>query len=115
MRHFRAGAEKGDPDSMLLYVTGEKDKGAVEEWLKKAAEKGDPNAMMLYALFLEKDHGTGKDEAATEKWLKKAMDAGNPTAQALYGSYLVGGEQEAEGLENIKRSADSGNILGMHA
>ena len=115
MRHFRAGAEKGDPDSMLLYVTGEKDKGAVEEWLKKAAEKGDPNAMMLYALFLEKGHGTEKDEAATEEWLKKAAETGDPLAQFLYGSSLLDHRKKSEGLAYLQKSADAGCIHGQFA
>ena len=114
MRHFRAGAEKGDPDSMLLYVTWEKDKGAVEEWLKKAAEKGDPNAMMLYALFLEKGYGTGKD-AATEEWLKKAAETGDPLAQFLYGSFLMEHRKKSEGLAYLRKSADAGCVHGQFA
>ena len=97
-----------------LAACDNQDFEAAAKSFRAAAEQGCTDAMLLYFDCLARGRGTGKDKAAAEKWLKKAVDAGNPTAQALYGSYLVGGEQEAEGLENIKRSADSGNILGMH-
>ena len=113
MRHFRAGAEKGDRDAMMLYVTGETDKAAVEEFLKKAAEKGDSDAMMLYALFLEKGYGTGKDEAATEEWLKKAAETGDPLALAYYGVYLVEEKKKEEGLAYLQKSADAGCVHGQ--
>ena len=115
MRHFRAGAEKGDRDAMLLYATGETDKATVEEFLKKTAEKGDPNAMMLYALFLEKGHGTGNDEAAPEEWLKKAAETGDPLAQFLYGSSLLDHKKKSEGLAYLQKSADAGCIHGQFA
>ena len=115
MRHFRAGAEKGDRDAMMLYATGETDKAAVEEFLKKAAQKGDSNAMMLYALFLEKGYGTGKDEAATEEWLKKAAETGDPLAQFLYGSFLMEHRKKTEGLAYLRKSADAGCVHGQFA
>ena len=87
---------------------------AAAKSFRAAAEQGSTDAMLLYFDCLARGSGIGKDKAAAEEWLKKAVEAGNPTAQALYGSYLVGGEQEAEGIEYMKRSADSGNILGMH-
>ena len=87
---------------------------AAAKSFRAAAEQGNTDAMLLYFDCLARGRGTGKDKSAAEEWLKKAVDAGNPTAQALYGSYLVGGERKAEGLESIRRSADRGNILGMH-
>ena len=114
MRHFRAGAEKGDRDAMLLYATGETDKATVEEFLKKAAEKGDPDAMMLYAICLDRKYVSGeKDEAATEEWLKKAAETGDPLALAYYGVYLVEEKKKEEGLAYLQKSADAGCVHGQ--
>ena len=82
---------------------------------RAGAEKGDPNAMMLYALFLEKGYGTGKDEAATEEWLKKAAETGDPLAQFLYGSFLMEHRKKTEGLAYLRKSADAGCVHGQFA
>ena len=66
---------------------------AAAKSFRAAAEQGSTDAMLLYFDCLARGRGTGEDKAAAEEWLKKAVEAGNPTAQALYGSYLVGGEQ----------------------
>lgn len=97
-----------------LAACDKNDFEAAANSFRAAAEQGNTDAMLLYFDCLAGGRGTGKDKAAAEEWLKKAVEAGNPTAQALYGSYLAGGEREAEGLEYIRRSADSGNIVGMH-
>ena len=80
---------------------------------RAAAEQGNTDAMLLYYDCLVSSK-IAKDRADSIEWLEKAAEAGNPTAQALYGSKFVGGGQEAKGIEYMKRSADSGNILGMH-
>ncbi|MBO7090060.1 MAG: type II secretion system protein GspG [Lentisphaeria bacterium] len=96
-----------------LAACDKNDYEAAAKFFRAAAEQGNSDAMLLYYDCLVRSK-IAKDRADSIEWLEKAAEAGNLTAQALYGSKFVGGGQEAKGLEYMKRSADSGNILGMH-
>ncbi len=96
-----------------LAACDKNDYEAAAKFFRAAAEQGNSDAMLLYYDCLVSSK-IAKDRADSIEWLEKAAEAGNLTAQALYGSKFVGGGQEAKGLEYMKRSADSGNILGMH-
>ena len=96
-----------------LAACDKNDYEAAAKFFRAAAEQGNSDAMLLYYDCLVSSK-IAKDRADSIEWLEKAAEAGNLTAQALYGSKFVGGGQEAKGIEYMKRSADSGNILGMH-
>ncbi|MDD6338513.1 MAG: hypothetical protein PUC15_09070, partial [Lentisphaeria bacterium] len=96
-----------------LAACDKNDYEAAAKSFRAAAEQGNTDAMLLYYDCLVSSK-IAKDRADSIEWLEKAAEAGNLTAQALYGSKFVGGGQEAKGIEYMKRSADSGNILGMH-
>ena len=96
-----------------LAACDKNDYEAAAKFFRAAAEQGNSDAMLLYYDCLVSSK-IAKDRADSIEWLEKAVEAGNLTAQALYGSKFVGGGQEAKGIEYMKRSADSGNILGMH-
>ena len=96
-----------------LAACDKNDLEAAVKSFRAAAEQGNTDAMLLYYDCLVSSK-IAKDRADSIEWLEKAAEAGNLTAQALYGSKFVGGGQEAKGIEYMKRSADSGNILGMH-
>ncbi|MBP5585161.1 MAG: type II secretion system protein GspG [Lentisphaeria bacterium] len=96
-----------------LAACDKNDYEAAVKSFRAAAEQGNSDAMLLYYDCLVSSK-IAKDRADSIEWLEKAAEAGNLTAQALYGSKFVGGGQEAKGIEYMKRSADSGNILGMH-
>ena len=96
-----------------LAACDKNDYEAAVKSFRAAAEQGNSDAMLLYYDCLASSK-IAKDRADSREWLEKAAEAGNLTAQALYGSKFVGGGQEAKGIEYMKRSADSGNILGMH-
>lgn len=96
-----------------LAACDKNDYEAAAKSFRAAAEQGNSDAMLLYYDCLVSSK-IAKDRADSIEWLEKAAEAGNLTAQALYGSKFVGGGQEAKGIEYMKRSADSGNILGMH-
>ena len=96
-----------------LAACDKNDYEAAAKFFRAAAEQGNSDAMLLYYDCLVRSK-IAKDRADSIEWLEKAAEAGNLTAQALYGSKFVGGGQEAKGIEYMKRSADSGNILGMH-
>ena len=81
---------------------------------RAGAEKGDPDAMLLYAICLDRDYGTGeKDDAAVEEWLKKAAETGDPLAQAHYGNFLMEHRKKSEGLAYLRKSADGGSAFGQ--
>ena len=96
-----------------LAACDKNDYEAAAKSFRAAAEQGNSDAMLLYYDCLASSK-IAKDRADSREWLEKAAETGNLTAQALYGSKFVGGGQEAKGIEYMKRSADSGNILGMH-
>ena len=97
-----------------LAACDKKDYEAAVKSFLAAADQGNTDAMLLYSDCLAKGNGIGKDMAASEEWLKKAAEAGNTTAQALYGRELLSRKKEAEGIEFMKQSAKSGNIVGMY-
>ena len=108
-RHFRAGAEKGDRDAMMLYaicldrkyVSGEKDEAATEEWLKKAAETGDPLALAYYGVYLVEENK--KEEGLA--YLQKSADAGCVHGQFMLGKTCMDEGDYARGLANLKKAA----------
>ena len=93
-----------------------KDREEAMKDFRAGAEKGDPDAMLLYAICLDRDSGSGeKDEAATGEWLKKAAETGDPTAQYYYGSFLMDHGKKTEGLAYLRKSADAGSVCGQCA
>ena len=98
-----------------LAAWEKKDYEEAAKCFRAAAEQGHTDAMVLYAMnCLGKGKGVEKDEDAATDWLKKAADAGNSTALVLYGNSLLSQDRKSEGLEYMKRSADSGNVLGLY-
>ena len=98
-----------------LAAWEKKDYEEAAKSFRAAAEQGHTDAMVLYAVnCLEKGKGIEKDEDAATDWLKKAADAGNATAQAFYGTALANQSKTDEGLGYLKRSADSGDALGLY-
>ena len=88
-----------------LAACDKNDYEAAAKFFRAAAEQGNSDAMLLYYDCLVSSK-IAKDRADSIEWLEKAAEAGNLTAQALYGSKFVGGGQEAKGIEYMKRSAD---------
>ena len=86
---------------------------AAVKFFRAAAEKGNSDAMIMLAHCLMKGIGTDKDEDAFSAWIKKAVDTGNPYAQAYYGILLDEEKKEEEAIPYLEKSAKQGCSVGL--
>lgn len=91
-----------------------KDFAEAVKLFRAGAEKGDTDAMVMLAYCLENAKGVKKDRNESRKWYKKAADAGNALAQAMYGANLLEGDSEKEGIAYLKKSAAQDCIIGQY-
>ncbi len=81
---------------------------------RAGAEKGDTDAMLMLSFCLENGKGVEEDQDESMKWGKKAADTGLPLAQAMYGANLLEGDSEKEGIAYLKKSAAQDCIIGQY-
>ena len=80
---------------------------------RAGAENGDTDAMVMLAYCLENAKGVKKDLNESKNWYKKAADAGNALAQAMYGIDRLE-VSEKEGIAYLKKSADQDCVFGQY-
>ena len=85
---------------------------------KAGAEKGWPEAMVLLALCYTDGVAVPQDSAEAEKWFRKAADQGNALGQVGLGVCYRGGEgvarDPAEAVERFRQAAAQGHALGQY-
>lgn len=81
---------------------------------RAGAEKGDTDAMLMLSFCLENGKGVEEDQDESMTWGKKAADTGLPLAQAMYGANLLEGDSEKEGIAYLKKSAAQDCIIGQY-
>ena len=109
------GEEKGEDELRKgLAAFDTKDYESAVEFFRASAEKGNSDAMMLLSICMEEGKGVPADKEGYLVWVKKAADAGNLTSMVGWGSMkLKSPDTEKEGLEYLKKAADRGSVFGQ--
>ena len=103
------GMEKYE-DGIAAFKDGEFEEAV--KLFRAGAEKGSEEAMMMLSKCLDEGIGTEEDVEETVEWMKKAADKGNAIAQALYGMHLSDLGETEESLVYLQKSADQDCVLG---
>ena len=96
---------------LAAFDNGDHEKAA--KLFRAGAEKGNSNAMVMLSYCKEEGLGTEQDDSAANLWMLKAADKGNPIAQAVCGAELMS-VSEKRGLRYLRQSADQGCVLGQY-
>lgn len=118
VKSFKAGAEKGNVEALLMlghcYQNGdgvEQDLSEAANWYRKAAETGDPRAQLVFGFhLLLKDavrEGTRPPIAGKEAigWVEKSANQGFAPAQVMLGA-LLRNEDDVRALKYFNDAAN---------
>ena len=108
-----SGAEHEDYQKGIAAFE-QKDFAEAVKLFRAGAEKGDTEAMLMLSFCLEHGKGVEEDEDESIQWGKKAADTGHPLAQAMYGTSLLSDDSEKEGIAYLKKSAAQDCIVGQY-
>ena len=89
------------------------DHGEAAKLFRAGAEKGNSNAMVMLSYCKEEGLGTEQDDSSSKLWMLKAADKGNPIALAICGAELMD-ISEKRGLRYLRQSADQGCVFGQY-
>ncbi|HQB18183.1 MAG TPA: tetratricopeptide repeat protein [Verrucomicrobiota bacterium] len=121
---WKAGAEKGWPEAMVLlalcYTDGvavPQDSAAAVKWFRKAADQGDARGQVWLGLCYRDGEGVARDPAEAVKWFRQAADQGDASGQVGLGvCYLAGNgvaRDPAEAVKWFRKAADQGDASGQ--
>lgn len=119
---FRKAADQGNAvaeDNLgVMFVAGdgvEKDKAAALQWYRKAARQRNARAMFHLGTMYYNGDGVPIDDAMAYAWFFLAREAGDQlgTEAAVRAESELKPETMIQGLANIARQFDSGEVLAV--